>query len=70
MIIVSWERKGEGYSAESLRELFEKFGQVDAVVINGSKKKGGTVLLMMACKGEAFAAIGSLYRKLSNPLRV
>ncbi|KAI7999908.1 hypothetical protein LOK49_LG09G00155 [Camellia lanceoleosa] len=41
---VSWERIGEDYSAESLRKLFEKFGEVDDVVIKSSKKRGNAFL--------------------------
>ncbi|KAI7999858.1 hypothetical protein LOK49_LG09G00199 [Camellia lanceoleosa] len=45
---VSWERIGEDYSAESLRKLFEKFGEVDDVVIKSSKKRGNAFL---SCDG-------------------
>jgi len=49
---VSWEKVGEDYTAEGLRELFSKFGEVDDVVIKSSKKKG-SALVVMATKDAA-----------------
>ncbi|KAL7218605.1 hypothetical protein ACSBR2_011801 [Camellia fascicularis] len=66
---VSWERIGEDYSAESLRELFEKFGEVEDVVIKSSKKRGNA-LLVMATKDAMVSAARNVYGNLSNPLRV
>ncbi|TKY50731.1 DnaJ-like subfamily C member 17 [Spatholobus suberectus] len=66
---VSWEKVGEDYSADKLRELFSTFGEVEDVVIKGSKKKG-SALVVMASKQEAFAAIGSVIGHLANPLLV
>ncbi|XP_028768085.1 dnaJ homolog subfamily C member 17 [Neltuma alba] len=66
---VSWEKVGEDYTAEKLRELFSKFGEVEDVVIKGSKKKG-SALVVMATKEGAVAAIGSVIGHLSNPLLV
>ncbi|THF99554.1 hypothetical protein TEA_013129 [Camellia sinensis var. sinensis] len=66
---VSWEKIGEDYSAQKLRELFEKFGEVEDIVIKNSKKKG-SALIMMASKDAAVAAIGSVFGDLSNPLLV
>ncbi|CAI8601760.1 unnamed protein product [Vicia faba] len=66
---VSWERIGEDYSAEKLRELFSKFGEVEDVVIKGRKKKG-SALVVMATKQGAIATIGSVIGHLANPLLV
>uniref|UniRef100_A0A2P2KQG4 J domain-containing protein n=1 Tax=Rhizophora mucronata TaxID=61149 RepID=A0A2P2KQG4_RHIMU len=69
MLKVSWEKVGEDYTAESLRELFAKFGGVEDVVIKSSKKKG-SALVVMATKEAAVAATGSISGNLSNPLLV
>ncbi|XP_020213735.1 dnaJ homolog subfamily C member 17 [Cajanus cajan] len=66
---VSWEKVGEDYSADKLRELFSKFGEVEDVVIKGSKKKG-SALVVMATKEGAVATIGSVIGHLANPLLV
>lgn len=66
---VSWEKVGEDYSADKLRELFSEFGDVEDVVIKGSKKKG-SALVVMANKEGAVAATGSVIGHLANPLLV
>lgn len=66
---VSWEKVGEDYSADKLRELFSKFGEVEDVVIKGSKKKG-SALVVMATKQGALATTGSMIGHLANPLLV
>ncbi|KAK7280592.1 hypothetical protein RJT34_25656 [Clitoria ternatea] len=66
---VSWEKVGEGYSADKLRELFLKFGEVEDVVIKGSKKRG-SALVVMATKEGAVTATGSVIGHLANPLLV
>ncbi|KAK7343332.1 hypothetical protein VNO77_11989 [Canavalia gladiata] len=66
---VSWEKVGEDYSADKLRELFSKFGAVEDVVIKGSKKRG-SALVVMATKEGAVAATGSVIGHLANPLLV
>ncbi|KAF7810759.1 dnaJ-like protein subfamily C member 17 [Senna tora] len=66
---VSWEKVGADYSAEELRELFSKFGEVEDVVIKGSKKKGSALVVMKTKEG-AVAATGSVSGHLSNPLLV
>lgn len=45
---VSWERDLGDYSAVKLRELFERFGAVEDVVIRtkGSKKRGSAIVVM------------------------
>lgn len=43
---VSWERIGEEYTSQRLREIFEKFGVVEDVVIKSSKKKGSALVVM------------------------
>ncbi|KAF5949918.1 hypothetical protein HYC85_011911 [Camellia sinensis] len=66
---VSWERIGEDYSAESLRELFEKFGEVEDVVIKSSKKRVNA-LIVVATKDDMVSAARNVYGNLSNPLCV
>lgn len=51
---VSWEKVGEGYTAERLRELFSKFGDVEDVVI---KKKRGSALVVMASEDAAVSLL-------------
>lgn len=43
---VSWEKSGEDYTAEKLREVFAKFGEVEDVVIKSSRKKGSALVVM------------------------
>ncbi|XP_057805920.1 uncharacterized protein LOC131020895 [Salvia miltiorrhiza] len=66
---VSWEKVGEGYTAQRLREIFGEFGSVEDVVIKSSKKKG-SALVVMASKDAAIAATGNVLGDLSNPLLV
>nr|XP_019705820.1 dnaJ homolog subfamily C member 17 isoform X1 [Elaeis guineensis] len=68
---VSWERDLGDYSAVKLRELFERFGAVEDVVIRtkGSKKRGSAIVVMSS-KDAAVAAIHSMSGSLSNPLLV
>ncbi|XP_047317822.1 dnaJ homolog subfamily C member 17-like [Impatiens glandulifera] len=68
MLKVSWKKFGEDYTAQRLRELFEKFGKVEAVI--KSSKKRGSALVVMVSKESAFAATGSVSGSLSNPLLV
>ncbi|KAK6121735.1 hypothetical protein DH2020_044518 [Rehmannia glutinosa] len=49
---VSWEKIGEDYTAQRLREIFEEFGAVEDVVIKSSRKKG-SALVVMASKDAA-----------------
>ncbi|GFZ00498.1 DNAJ heat shock N-terminal domain-containing protein [Actinidia rufa] len=69
---VSWEKIGDDYSAQRLRELFEKFGKVEDVVIKSSKRtlKRGSALVVMASKDAAVAATGTVCGDLTNPLLV
>ncbi|KAE8698749.1 DNAJ heat shock N-terminal domain-containing protein isoform 2 [Hibiscus syriacus] len=66
---VSWERIGEGYTAEKLRQLFSRFGEVEDIVIKSSKKRG-SALVVMATKEAAVTATGSVTGDLHNPLLV
>lgn len=66
---VSWEKTGEGYTAQRLREIFGEFGSVEDVVIKSTKKKG-SALVVMASKDAAIAATGNVLGDLSNPLLV
>lgn len=43
---VSWEKVGEDYTSERLREIFSEFGTVEDVVIKSSKKKGSALVVM------------------------
>lgn len=52
-----------------LREVFEKFGGVEDVVIRSTKKKR-SALIVMATKDEAVEATRTLCGDLSNPLLV
>jgi RNA recognition motif. (a.k.a. RRM, RBD, or RNP domain) len=48
---VSWERTLGEYNATRLREIFEKFGKVEDVVIRSKKSKNkGTALVVMSSK--------------------
>lgn len=69
MLKVSWEKFGEDYSAERLREIFSRFGNVEDVVIKTNQKKG-SALVVMGSKEAVVAATGSLSGSLSNPLLV
>ena len=51
---VSWLPVGEGYTAERLREIFSKFGDVEDVVM---KKKKGSALILMATKDSAVSLL-------------
>ncbi|KAK3035313.1 hypothetical protein RJ639_034021 [Escallonia herrerae] len=66
---VSWEKLGEDYSAQKLKELLEQFGGVEDVVIKRSKKRG-SALVVMAFKDAAVAATRSVCGSLRNPLLV
>ncbi|GJV04031.1 DnaJ homolog subfamily C member 17 [Tanacetum coccineum] len=46
MLRVSWENAGFEYTVQSLREIFEAFGEVKDVVIRNKKKKGSAVIVM------------------------
>lgn len=65
---VSWEKVGEGYTAERLRSLFSKFGEVEDVLIKSKKK--GSALVVMATKDAAVASTRTMTGDLSNPLLV
>ncbi|KAJ4962992.1 hypothetical protein NE237_022931 [Protea cynaroides] len=67
---VSWECKSEDYSAERLKELFGKFGDVEDVVIRSKRLKKRSALVVMASKDAALAALGNAFGDLSNPLLV
>ncbi|CAI9786419.1 unnamed protein product [Fraxinus pennsylvanica] len=66
---VSWEKTGEDYTAQRLRDIFEEFGRVEDVVIKSSKNKG-SALVVMGSKDATNAAIGNVLGDLSNPLLV
>ncbi|XP_061364972.1 uncharacterized protein LOC133308369 [Gastrolobium bilobum] len=66
---VSWEKFGEDYSSDKLRELFSKFGEVEDVVMKVGKKRG-SALVVMATREGAVAATGSVIGHLANPLLV
>lgn len=53
MLKVSWEKIGEDYTAEKLKEMFSKFGEVEDVVIRHNKKKKGSAVIVMSSKDAA-----------------
>lgn len=67
---VSWDRIGEDYSAQRLRELFQEFGEVEDVVIRTSTKKKGSALVVMASKDALVTATRTVLGDLRNPLLV
>ncbi|PWA93820.1 DnaJ domain-containing protein [Artemisia annua] len=69
MLRASWENAGFEYTAQSLREIFEAFGEVKDVVIRNKKKKGSAVIVM-ATKEAAVAATRAVCGDFSNPLLV
>ncbi|KAL0560999.1 hypothetical protein IC582_001417 [Cucumis melo] len=69
MLKVSWEKIGEDYTAEKLREMFSKFGEVEDVVIRHNKKKSSAVIVMSS-KDAAVASTRAVLGDLSNPLLV
>ncbi|RWW78702.1 hypothetical protein BHE74_00013056, partial [Ensete ventricosum] len=71
MLKVSWETNLGDYTAVKLRELFEKFGGVEDVVIRSkASKKRGSAIVVMSSKEAAVAATHSMCGSLSNPLLV
>ncbi|XP_062020323.1 uncharacterized protein LOC133736747 [Rosa rugosa] len=65
---VTWEKVGEDYTAERLRNLFSAFGEVEDVLIKSKKK--GSALVVMATKDAAVASTRTMTGDLSNPLLV
>jgi DnaJ homolog subfamily C member 17 len=57
---VSWEKVGGDYSAERLREIFGKFGEVEDVVIMSSKKKKGKAIVVMKNKEAVVSVVSAL----------
>ncbi|XP_077219971.1 PKS-NRPS hybrid synthetase cheA-like [Tasmannia lanceolata] len=73
MLKVSWEKDGEDYSLERLKELFMRFGEVEDVVMRRRSKNRKNALLVMASKEAAAAAVAAtqiLCGDLANPLLV
>lgn len=73
MVKTTWNSLAgcDDYSAERLREIFERFGTVEDVVIRRkSLKKKGSAIIVMGSKAEADAATRSHCGDLSNPLLV
>ncbi|MQM18436.1 hypothetical protein Taro_051428 [Colocasia esculenta] len=68
---LSWDGVGGEYSEAKLREIFERFGEVEDVMVRskGTKKKG-SALVVMSSKASAVAAVRSMSGSLSNPLLV
>lgn len=52
---VSWEKVAEGYTAERLREVFSRFGDVEDVVMKN--KRRGSALVVMANKDAAVSLV-------------
>ncbi|XP_042382043.1 dnaJ homolog subfamily C member 17-like [Zingiber officinale] len=71
MLKVSWESNLGDYTAVKLRELFERFGGVEDVVIRSkASKKRRSAIVVMSSKDAAVAATQSVCGSLSNPLLV
>ncbi|GAB2276605.1 hypothetical protein Dimus_011322 [Dionaea muscipula] len=66
---VTWDMVGGEYGANRLKELFQKFGEVEDIVIRRTKKKR-SALVVMTSKEAAIAATRSVSGDLSNPLLV
>ncbi|XP_078155616.1 DNAJ heat shock N-terminal domain-containing protein [Carex rostrata] len=68
---VSWERTLGDYSATRLREIFEKFGKVEDVVIRSKNSKNKkSALVVMSSKDAVVAATRLMCGDVSNPLLV
>ncbi|KAJ3673102.1 hypothetical protein LUZ60_006476 [Juncus effusus] len=68
---VSWERNLGDYTAIKLREIFEKFGKVEDVIIRSKKSKTKcTALVVMSSRDAVVAATRSMCGNASNPLLV
>ncbi|XP_050364770.1 uncharacterized protein LOC126783356 [Argentina anserina] len=65
---VTWEKVGEDYTAERLKNLFSRFGEVEDVLIKSKKK--GSALVVMATKDAAVASTRTMTGNMSNPLLV
>ncbi|XP_028550610.1 dnaJ homolog subfamily C member 17-like [Dendrobium catenatum] len=71
MLKVIWETSAGDYSAAKLREIFERFGIVEDVVIRtNSVKKKASAIIVMASKGATVRAIQSMSGGTTNPLLV
>ncbi|KAJ1693702.1 hypothetical protein LUZ63_010400 [Rhynchospora breviuscula] len=68
---VSWERSLGEYSATRLREIFQKFGTVEDVVIRTKKSKSkGTALVVMSSRDAVMVVTRSMCGDVTNPLLV
>ncbi|XP_042501898.1 dnaJ homolog subfamily C member 17-like [Macadamia integrifolia] len=67
---VSWETGSDGYSAQRLKELFGKFGDVKDVIRSKGTKRRGSALVVMVSNDAALAALETVCGDLSNPLLV
>ncbi|GLJ15851.1 hypothetical protein SUGI_0261560 [Cryptomeria japonica] len=66
----SLEGRGD-YSVERLREIFEKFGTVEDIVVRvKNSKKKGSAIIVMGSKEQVDAATRSTCGDISNPLLV
>ncbi|XP_077231283.1 uncharacterized protein LOC143864261 isoform X2 [Tasmannia lanceolata] len=73
MLKVSWEKDGEDYNEERLKELFERFGEVEEVVSKRRSKNRKNAVVVMGSKDAAAAAVSAtqiLCGDLANPLLV
>ncbi|OAY84549.1 dnaJ homolog subfamily C member 17-like [Ananas comosus] len=71
MLKVSWERSLGDYTAAKLKEIFERFGEVEDIVIRSKKSKSkASAIVVMSSKDAVEAATHSMSGSLSNPLLV
>ncbi|CAN0845782.1 hypothetical protein LINGRAHAP2_LOCUS4201 [Linum grandiflorum] len=66
---VVWGGVGNGYTAERLRELFSKFGEVEDIVIKSSNIMA-SAFVVMSTKEAAVRYMGSVLGDLYTPLLV
>ncbi|XP_077220614.1 uncharacterized protein LOC143854501 [Tasmannia lanceolata] len=67
---VSWEKDGEDYSADRLKDLFWRFGGVEDIVVRRGSKMRRNALVVMVSKNAAIAASQGAWGSLPNPLDV
>lgn len=71
MLKVSWETSGGNYGAAKLREIFERFGIVEDVVIRSkSSKKKASAIVVMTSRDAMVRAMQSMSGDITNPLLV
>lgn len=71
MLKVSWDRNAGDYDAAKLREIFEKFGSVEDVVIRSKTSKNkASAIIVMTSREAMIKAAQSMGGHIANPLLV